>query len=149
MKKQQQAARCAGQMGQQCLAMRARLISRTISRIYDAVLRPHGLKGSQMSILAAIANMGRPGPSDLCEILNLELSTLSRNLYRMKKKGWLDISPGEDRRSRRLHLTEAGYHKIIDAFPAWQQAQARVENLLGETGAANLARVAGDLWAAL
>jgi DNA-binding MarR family transcriptional regulator len=131
MKQNQQAKMCARQMRQKCLAMRVRLINRIISRIYDDVLRPHGIKGSQMSILAAISASGRPGPSEICRMLHLDVSTLSRNVSRMKKKGWLKISPVKDRRAHVLHLTDAGNRMIVDAYSSWQVAQERVEKIIG------------------
>lgn len=147
MKQIKQAKMCARQMEQNCLAMRVRLINRIISRIYDDALRPHGLKGSQMSILAAISALGHPGPSEICQMLHLDVSTLSRNVSRMKKKGWLTMSPAKDRRAHQLHLTDAGSQMIVDAFSSWQRAQKRVKKILGEDNTTAISKVAGDLWA--
>ena len=138
---------CARTMGQECIAMRARLISRGISRIYDELLRPHGLKGSQMSILAVIAGLGRPEPSMICRLLQLDASTLSRNVTRMKSKGWLETSSTKDRRSHRLELTSEGEQMLVDAFPSWQDAQVKVIEALGEENAEAIRKVAGALWA--
>jgi DNA-binding MarR family transcriptional regulator len=81
-------------LGQECVAMRIRLISRAISRIYDDALRPHGLKASQLSILALVSVLGRAEPSEVCRILQLDASTFSRNVTRMRSNGWLEASWG-------------------------------------------------------
>jgi DNA-binding MarR family transcriptional regulator len=48
---------------------------------------------------------------------------------------------GEDRRSRRLRLTEAGRRKLAEAVPYWQAAQHRVEEKLGPARLAELRRL--------
>jgi len=138
---------CARTMGQECIAMRARLISRTISRIYDKALSTHGLKGSQMSILAIVSVLGRAEPSNICRLLQLDVSTLSRNVTRMKSKGWLKASPTEDRRAHLLELTSEGERILVEAFSSWQDAQGKVAEILGEENAAAIRKVAGALWA--
>jgi len=45
-----------------------------------------------MNILVATAKMGTARPADVCELLNLDVSTLSRNVERMKQRGWLQLS---------------------------------------------------------
>ena len=133
---------CAQEMGGACIAMRARVISRVISRIYDEALRPHGLKGSQMSILAVISGLGRAKPSEICDLLQLDASTLSRNVSRMKTKGWLNAAPRGDRRAHRLELTTEGMQMILEAFSSWQEAQDKVTRTLGEENAAAIRKVA-------
>jgi hypothetical protein len=104
---------CSLEMGSSCIAMRTRVINRVISRIYDEALRPFGIKGSQMSILAVISGFGRAEPSEICRLLQLDASTLSRNVSRMKNKGWLKAATRSDRRAHRLELTADG-DRIIE-----------------------------------
>ena len=86
----------AQQIAGECLAGRARLISRAVSSIYEDALRPHGITTAQMAILAAVTSLGRPRSSDVARVLCLEKSTLSRNLDRMIDHGWLEIVSGDD-----------------------------------------------------
>jgi DNA-binding MarR family transcriptional regulator len=146
-KKHKAAGRCAEVMGGECLALRARLISRVISRIYDDALRPHGLKGSQMSILAVIAGLGPADPRDICRLLELDASTLSRNVRRMTTRGWIKPSPKGDRRAHQFELTPKGDHLLVNAFPGWQEAQAKAAEALGVKSVAGLRRISRDLWA--
>ena len=59
-----QASAAAVIIGRQCLARRARLLSRVLSRIYDEALRPVGLKASQLTVLAAISTAKRCAACD-------------------------------------------------------------------------------------
>jgi DNA-binding MarR family transcriptional regulator len=141
------AGRCAEIMGGECLALRARLISRVISRIYDEALRPLGLKGSQMSILAVIAGLGIANPLELCRLLELDASTLSRNVRRMTARGWIKPSPKGDRRAHQFELTPEGEDLLLRAFPRWQEAQARAAETLRRENVAGLMKISKEMWA--
>src|SRR5882757_7261259 len=78
-------------MAGECIAVRLRMLNRVITNIYDTALRPLGLKVSQMNILVAAAKMGTARPLAVCEYLHLDVSTLSRNVERMKARGWLEV----------------------------------------------------------
>jgi DNA-binding MarR family transcriptional regulator len=134
-------------MGGQCLALRARLISRVVSRIYDGALRPLGLKVSQMSILAVLAGLGHADPREICRLLELDASTLSRNVRRMTTRGWIRPSPKGDRRAHQLELTTKGEDLLVNAFPTWQEAQAKAAEALGVKNVAGLRKISRDLWA--
>lgn len=137
----------AQRIASECLAGRARLISRAVSRIYDDALRPHGITTAQMGILVAVTCLGKPRSSDVARALCLEKSTLSRNLDRMIDHGWLEIVSGDDARSQRLRATSKGATLVEKVAPAWQSAQRKAKTLLGEKGAATLQRVGDKLMA--
>lgn len=115
-----------------CIAGRLRLINRVVTNTYDDALRPFGLKISQANILIMAGKMGVATPVQVCEYLQLDISTLSRNLELMRQKGWLEEAPGEDARSHPFRLTAAGKRLIEKAIPAWEKAQADTKELLGE-----------------
>src|SRR5438309_324045 len=85
-------------IARECIAVRARLLNRVITKIYDDALRPLGLKVSQANILVAAWKLGVVNPLTLCERLHLDASTLSRNVERMRAKGWLEVVPADDAR---------------------------------------------------
>ena len=116
----------------ECIAVRLRMLNRIITNIYDDALRPLDLKVSQMNILVAAAKMGTARPAEVCEHLHLDVSTLSRNVERMKARGWLEVVPDEDGRSQPFRLTPQGRRLLDKAVPAWSAAQEKVKNLLGE-----------------
>ncbi|HVC94774.1 MAG TPA: MarR family winged helix-turn-helix transcriptional regulator [Pirellulales bacterium] len=121
-------------MAQECIAVRVRLLNRVITNIYDDVLRPLGMKVSQMNILVAAAKLGIARPAVVCDLLQLDASTLSRNVERMVASGWLEIVPEDDARTQPFKVSVKGKRLIEQAFPAWQEAQQRATELLGQNG---------------
>ena len=116
-------AEITNEIASNCLAVRARIASRDITKLYDDALRPLGLRITQLNILVAVAELGEPTPSRIGEALHLDRSTLSRTLERMKQNGWLTELTAEDGRSRPVKLSDAGRKMIHRAYPVWQRAQ--------------------------
>jgi DNA-binding MarR family transcriptional regulator len=125
-----------------CIAVRLRLLNRVVTNLYDDSLRPLGLKVSQLNILVVAAKLGLTRPAKVCDILQLDASTLSRNLDRMEAKGWLEVVPGEDGRAQPFRLTHQGKRLLERAVPAWEKAQQQAGELLGDEGIALLNKVA-------
>jgi DNA-binding MarR family transcriptional regulator len=125
-----------------CVAVRLRLLNRVVTNLYDEALRPLGLKASQLNILIATAKLGLARPAKVCEILQLDTSTLSRNVERMRAHGWLEVVPEVDARAQPFRLTPHGKRLIKKAFPAWETAQREAEVLLGKEGIALLDKTA-------
>src|SRR5437773_11987905 len=116
----------------ECIAVRLRMLNRIITNIYDDALRPLDLRVSQMNILVAAAKLGTARPTEVCEHLHLDVSTLSRNVERMKARGWLEVVPDEDGRSQPFRLTPQGSKLLEKAVPAWSAAQKQVKKVLGD-----------------
>jgi len=137
------------EIGRDCIGGRLRLLNRVVTNLYDDALRPLGVKVSQMNILIAAARLGTAEPAQVCRILQLDLSTLSRNLERMRTRGWIETVPDPDGRAHPFRVTDRGRELLQKAYPAWQQAQQQAGDLLGGEGVTLLARavrhVAGRL----
>ena len=119
-------------MADECVSVRLRMLNRVITNIYDDALRSLDLKVSQMNILVAAAKTGTARPPEVCEYLHLDVSTLSRNVERMKARGWLEVVPDEDGRSQPFRLTQKGWKLLEKAGPAWSEAQRQVKSVLGD-----------------
>jgi DNA-binding MarR family transcriptional regulator len=128
-----------------CIAVRLRLLNRVITNFYDDALRPLGLKVSQLNILTVTGKLGLARPAQVCDILQLDASTLSRNVERMRAHGWLEVVPEEDARAQPFRLTTRGKRLIEKAVPAWEQAQRQATELLGDEGIALLDTAARQL----
>ena len=135
----------AERIAEECVAVRLRLLTRAVTRIYNKALRPHGLTVSQMNILVAVSCLGEAKQQAVCHALHLDKSSLSRDLERMRARGWLDTLAGDDGRTSRLKLTSAGRVLLKKATPAWQQAQQEATALLGERDVAAFHRAARTL----
>ena len=128
-----------------CIAVRLRLLNRVVTNFYDDALRPLGLKVSQLNILVVTAKLGLARPAQVCAMLQLDTSTLSRNVERMRAHGWLEVVPDEDARAQPFRLTSQGRRLIEKAVPAWEEAQRQAAELLGDEGLALLDNAAKKL----
>jgi DNA-binding MarR family transcriptional regulator len=125
-----------------CIAVRLRLLNRVVTSFYDDALRPLGLRVSQLNILIVTARLGLARPAQVCEILQLDASTLSRNVKPLQAYGWLEVVPEEDARAQPIRLTPQGKRLIEKAVPAWEKAQRQATELLGDEGIALLDKAA-------
>ncbi len=141
---EEQARRIAGE----CVAVRLRLLTRSVTKLYNQALRPHGLTVSQMNILVAVSCYGEAKPQEVCRALHLDKSTLSRDVERMRAKGWLDAAPGGAGRTSLLSVTVDGEALLREVMPAWRKAQRQALELLGENEVAALGRATAAVRAA-
>jgi DNA-binding MarR family transcriptional regulator len=116
---------------EQCLAGRLRILNRVVTNMYDEALRPLGVKTSQLNMLVAAGKLGVARPADICERLQLDTSTLSRNVERMRAKGWFEVVGDVDGRAQPFRLTTKGHKLVEKAKPRWEEAQKKVRKLLG------------------
>ena len=116
---------------QACLATRVRQLSRIITRVYDDAMRPLGITASQYTLLAQLAARDSITAVEIGHELDIEKSTLSRNLKRLLALGHINMDPPAGRRGRGLHLTGKGQAVLKDAFPIWQDAQKRTVGVIG------------------
>src|SRR6516225_3392721 len=78
-----------------CLNLHLRRVSRQVSRHYDDALRPVGLRITQFTILAVLAQSGPLSLTDLANLLGMERSALARNLKPIAREVWVVVAPGE------------------------------------------------------
>jgi DNA-binding MarR family transcriptional regulator len=115
----------------ECVGGCVRKLNRMVTSIYDGALKSSGLKTSQFTILVAVANRDKARPAELVKLLQLDESTLSRNVERMRAKGWLRLEAEDDLRSHLIELTDKGRALLRKTLPAWARAQAEITRLLG------------------
>lgn len=109
-----------------CLAARRR--ARAVTRHFDAYLRPHGLRSTQFSVLAMLAQRGPTGRGRIADGLGLERTTLTRSAATLERHGWIETTGTDDARERPLALTEAGRRALDAALPAWKEALDRLDD---------------------
>ena len=124
----------------ECTAYRLRVINRAVSRIYDDALRPHRLRIAQLNTLVVVMQTGGLTPNDLSQRMHMDASTVSRNVERMCKSGWLELADIDDARSHEIRITARGMKLITDVAPAWEAAQAEAAELLGAQVSKAIAR---------
>lgn len=119
-------------IGRACFALHARMTARLLTRVYDAAVRPTGLRFAQFGLLGAIAHGSATSQTALAERLGLERTTLVRNLKFLEQKGWIETTPSGGR-GLAHRLTAAGREILTRAIPLWERAQADIEARLGGT----------------
>lgn len=114
-----------------CTCARLRKLTRRITRVYDAQLAAHGIKTTQYSVMVNATAAPRT-VSELAALMDMERTTLTRNLRALVDSGWLQLGVGRDPRTRLVSVTSAGRRKLAAAEPYWRAAQLQVEAMLGE-----------------
>jgi DNA-binding MarR family transcriptional regulator len=127
-----------------CIARRVRMLNRVVTNLYDEALRPLGMKASQFNVMVVTAKLVLAQPKKVCEILQMDTSTLSRNVVRMRAKGWLEVLAGDDARKQPFRLTINGEKLLKKAVVVWHGAQKTARELLGQDGVSLLSKMAGQ-----
>lgn len=117
-----------------CVCFLTRKAARAVTRLYDDALRSTGLRATQFTILVVIHAKAETTLTALADELVMERTTLARDIRPLEAAGWIHIATGEDRRTRVITLTPAGYEQIVQALPLWEQAQRQI--MLHETNEA-------------
>lgn len=121
-----------------CSSFKLRQLSRRVSQHFDHIVGAAGLKTTQYSLLSHVMQHEPVRPGELAAEMEMDASTLTRNLQPLVKQGWLAIGPGEDGRSRFVTLTPLGRAKRAEAQRAWKRAQLAFND---EIGAERVARL--------
>jgi DNA-binding MarR family transcriptional regulator len=121
----------AGARPQGCTNLKLRQLMRRVAQRYDAEVGQVGLKGTQYSMLSYIIKLGPVRPVDLAASMNVDASTLSRNLKPLVAAGWVTLEAGADARSRLVQATDAGREKRAEAQRRWRVAQEGINAALG------------------
>lgn len=116
---------------QGCTNLKLRQLSRIVTRHYDGFVADVGLKITQYSLLSHVVKLGPIRPGDLARRMQMDASTLTRNLQPLAALGLLTVSAGADARSRLVSATEAGIAKQAQAQQAWKAAQLALNEQLG------------------
>jgi len=114
-----------------CSNMKLRRLTRLVSRHYDAHLAQCGLKTTQYSLLAIIADRGPLRQGELARLLSLDASTLTRNLRPLVNAGLVSVDAGRDARSREVSATAAGRDLRVQARQHWKRAQLDFNRVIG------------------
>lgn len=113
-----------------CAGFNLRKASRAVGQFYDEILRPAGIRGTQYSLLVAIKLNGPVLVTKLAEDVVMDRTTLTRNLEILGKQGLVNVSSGDDRRTRMVTISKQGLAVLTEAYPLWEQAQAKIrENM--------------------
>jgi DNA-binding MarR family transcriptional regulator len=125
----------------ECVCSNLRRATRTVTKLYDELLKPTGLKITQFNLLASLLSLGSATLSELAEEIVVDRTTLTRNLEVLESRGLVLTEEGDDRRERLLRLSAKGISAVVAAYPIWQSAQGRAMELAGRANWSNAAPV--------
>jgi DNA-binding MarR family transcriptional regulator len=113
-----------------CIALRTRRLARLVTKLYEDALRESPITVAQFTLLGATIVGGPLQPARLAKLLDLEKSTLSRNLALLESSGLVEIASAGDG-GQRVSATDRGRRALMEALPSWRAAQARAVAALG------------------
>jgi hypothetical protein len=94
-----------------CISTRVRQLSRIVTRVYDDALRPLGITASQFTLLTQLAHQDGITAVEIGHTLDIEKSTLSRNLKRLLALGLLTMDPPAGTRPACISRPRARRHQ--------------------------------------
>jgi DNA-binding MarR family transcriptional regulator len=121
-----------------CLAEGLRSANRAITKRYAEYLRDADVGAAQFSLLMRLYYLGEVSMTKLANQMETDRTTMARNVTLLERNGHVEITEGEDKRSRKIRMTDKGFAALEQALPLWQKAQQDLQQILGQ-----------DLWANL
>jgi DNA-binding MarR family transcriptional regulator len=115
-----------------CACQNLRRLTRIVTRIYDQELREADIEITQFGLLTALKQVGEANQKTLSAGFAMDSTTLTRTLALMRKRGWITVRAGKDRRERLFRLTDAGRKQIDKTEPHWHAAERRLRSTLGD-----------------
>jgi DNA-binding MarR family transcriptional regulator len=122
----------AMQIGMSCVSFNLRKSTRHLTQLYDRSLKPAGIKSTQFALLMTVFFQEGTTMSRLAKILNMDRTTLSRNVKLLAQRKLINIEEGKDRREQLISINKSGRDILEKAIPLWKEAQQAVTNELGE-----------------
>lgn len=115
-----------------CLCLHAQRAARALSRRFDEAFRPFGITSGQFSLLNGLNRPEPPMIGAVAELLVMDRSTVTANLKPLERAGLITVAVDEqDRRGRRVALTDAGRTVLAQATKVWIEEHAALEKEIG------------------
>lgn len=116
-----------------------------MTALYDAALEPIGVNLAQFSLMRTIARVAPVSLTELGRLVDLDRSTIGRNVRVLERLGLVEVAAGADQREATVALAEAGRDTLRRGAPLWDEAQREVEACLGRAEAVQLRTVLQSL----
>lgn len=115
----------------ECVCFGLRKAARSITYVYDAALKPAGLRATQFTVLNVIRRLAPATVTRIADVAVIDRTTLTRSLALLERDGLIRPVPTVDGREKRYALTARGERVLARALPLWERTQARVLTVLG------------------
>lgn len=114
-----------------CVCISLRKAANHISKLYDHELSALDIKITQYSTLKNIQDLGNPTVHELSRKLDLERTTVLRNLDKLKKVDLISYKKNDVNKIKVISLTVNGTKKLNDAEVIWEKSQQKFLNAFG------------------
>ena len=114
-----------------CICISLRKAANHISKLYDHELSALDIKITQYSTLKNIQDLGNPTVHELSRKLDLERTTVLRNLDKLKKIDLISYKKNDVNKIKVICLTVNGTKKLNDAEVIWEKSQQKFLNAFG------------------
>ena len=114
-----------------CKCIRLRKASNNLTKIYDSALIKVGLKITQFSTLKNIQKLGKTNIRDLSSELELDRTTVLRNVEKLIKMDLVSYKYENDDKNKIIQLTTVGKSKLREAIIIWEETQHKYIKALG------------------
>jgi len=114
-----------------CMCISIRKAANHISKVYDHELSVLDIKITQYSALKNIQALGNPSVNELSKKLDLERTTVLRNLDKLKKMDLISYKKNDVYKVKVISLTVNGRKKLNDAKVIWGKTQQKFLNAFG------------------
>jgi DNA-binding MarR family transcriptional regulator len=131
-----------------CICVNLRRAARAVSYLYDEALAASGIKITQFSLLRAVERNEPVAITVLAEELELDRTTLARNLGPLERDRLVVLVAGDDQRVTEVRLTAGGRAAIARALPLWEKTQAEIGQLFARGSMEQLRAIAAEASAA-
>lgn len=102
-----------------------------ITQFYDGVLAPSGLYAIQLGVLGALNQLAPVTINALAEMMDMDRAALARLLKVLIERDLVCYGKDQDGQADQVLLTEEGQQALKNAWPLWEEAQARIETSFG------------------
>lgn len=114
-----------------CACFNTRKVARLLGQVYDRALEPSGLKNTQFTALSVAERQGPISITELSRSMEIERTTLTRNLQVLERDGLVKLGAGVNGRSKTVIVTRKGRRRLKAALPLWAGAQEHVLRVFG------------------
>ncbi len=117
----------------QCLLLNTIKTARSLSRRYDARLKPYGVTVAQFTVMMLVRHNEGKAINAIAKRIAMERTTLTRNIDLLARKGLVRKEFADKGNAKTCHLTDTGEALLDELIPAWQAARQELQTLLTGT----------------
>jgi DNA-binding MarR family transcriptional regulator len=111
-----------------CLCLHVQRGARALARRFDEAFRPLELTHGQFSLMMSLNRPEPPTVSDVADLIGMDRTSLTAKLKPLERRKLVRVEiDAQDRRTRRLILTDAGRALLARAVPIWRKTHAQLE----------------------